>query len=144
MIDYDCIFCDIVDGRATSSKVYEDALCLAFMDIQPINTGQVLIIPKVHASSLSDLDDSTAGHMMKIAQNVSMALKKTDISCEGINLFLADGEAAMQEVFHVHLHVVPRFRVDGFGFKYGENNFVFRDRKDLDSAANKIRVALST
>lgn len=79
------------------------------MDIQPVNPGHVLIIPRAHAARLSELDDETGAHMFKIAMRISEALRRSGMKCEGINLFLVDGEAAFQEVFHVHLHVIPRF-----------------------------------
>ena len=95
----DCVFCGIIDGTVPSSRVYEDDICLAFMDIRPVNRGQVLVIPKVHAPNLADLDENTAGHMMKIARRISLAIRESDVPCEGINLILSDGEAAMQGFF---------------------------------------------
>jgi histidine triad (HIT) family protein len=80
--------------------------------------------------------------MFKIALRIVNALKKSGIRCEGINLFLSDGKAANQEIFHVHLHVVPRFTGDGFGIKYGANNFLEPPRKELERTAVKIRNAL--
>ena len=100
-----CIFCKIVDGNAQASKVCEDDTCLAFMDIQPVNPGHVLVIPKVHFEDLADLPADTGAHLFKVAQRVALSLPKTDIKIEGANLFLAHGEAAGQEIFHVHLHV---------------------------------------
>jgi histidine triad (HIT) family protein len=79
-----------------------------------------------------------AMHVFRMAQRLSEALRQTDLRCEGVNLFLADGEAAMQEIPHVHLHVFPRFRGDGFGLKFGEHYFHKPDRTQLDSAARKL------
>ena len=134
-----CVFCQIIEGTLPASIVYEDDLVLAFMDLNPVNTGHMLVIPKVHAPYLKDLDNETAGHMMKIAHKLAGALRDTDIPCEGVNLFLADGEAAMQEVFHAHLHIIPRFDGDGFGLKHGSKNFVTRNRQELDEVAEKIK-----
>ncbi len=139
MIESGCVFCDIAAGKSPASIVYRDDCCIAFMDIKPVNTGQVLVVPAKHAADLAELDNETAGEMMKIAQSVSAALRKSGLRCDGINLLLADGEAAMQEVFHVHLIVIPRFAGDGFGLTYGPDNFVRQDRAALDDAANKIR-----
>jgi histidine triad (HIT) family protein len=66
------------------------------------------------------------------------ALRESGIRCEGVNLFLADGEVAGQEVFHVHLHVIPRFSGDGFSFKFDDSYFVLPDRGELDEVARKI------
>ena len=97
---------------------------IAFMDIQPVNPRQVLVVSIRHAAYLSDLDGSTGGRMFQVAQKVAAALRASGIRCEGVDFFLADGVVAMQEVFHTHLHVIPRFERDGFGPKYGERNFL--------------------
>src|SRR5215212_4114715 len=110
----DCIFCAIVAGSAPASIVYDDADLLAFLDIRPVTSGHLLIIPKRHAPFLADLDDATGARMFTIAMRLAQALRDSGLRCEGINLFLADGEAAFQEVVHTHLHVFPRFVGDTF------------------------------
>lgn len=137
-----CIFCKIVNGNAPSSKVYEDEVCLAFMDIQPVNPGHILVVPKMHFEDLSDLPAKTGGHLFQVAQRISLSLLKTDVKCEGIDLFLAHGEAAGQEVFHVHLHVIPRFTDDGFGFRFSPNYTNLPDRHELDAIALQIKQQL--
>ena len=76
--------------------------------------------------------------MFKIAMKLSESLRNSGIRCEGVNLFLADGEVAGQEVFHVHLHVIPRFSGDGFGFKFDDSYWVLPERAELDDVAEKI------
>jgi len=66
------------------------------------------------------------------------------VECEGVNLFLADREAAFQDIFHVHLHVIPRFKGDGFGLKFGPNYGFEPKRKELDETADKIRKAMES
>ena len=139
MTESSCVFCDIVVGKGPASIVYRDDCCMVFRDTKPVNTGQVLVVPLKHTADLADLDNETAGEMMRIAHNIAAALRKSGLRCDGINLLLADGEAAMQEVFHVHLIVIPRFKGDGFGLSYGPDNFVRQDRAALDDAAAKIR-----
>lgn len=134
-----CIFCNIVNRDAPSSIVYSDDKVLAFMDNQPINPGHVLVIPKVHASQLSELNENTGGEIFKVAMRVSRGLRRSDLKCEGINLLLADGEAACQEVFHVHLHVIPRFRGDGFGVRFGPHYGLRPDKEELDRIALSIK-----
>jgi histidine triad (HIT) family protein len=112
------------------------------MDIQPVNEGHVLVIPKAHAAQLSELNAETGGHIFKVAMHIADALRHSGIECEGINLFLADGEAAFQEVFHVHLHVIPRFKGDSFGLKFGPDYGFRPDRKELDAVAKKIRTTM--
>ena len=137
-----CIFCQIVEGILPSSKVYEDKICLAFMDIQPVNSGHVLVIPKAHYKDLTDLPASVGAHLFQVAQRIVASLPKTEIKIEGADLFLAHGEAAGQEVFHVHLHVIPRFTGDGFGFRFGPNYVNLPERQELDSIAVQIKQQL--
>ena len=134
-----CIFCQIVMGNAPSSRVYEDEICLAFMDIQPVNPGHVLVIPKSHSRDLTDLPADIGGHLFQVAQRIALSLPDADVKSEGVDLFLAHGEAAGQEVFHVHLHVIPRYEGDGFGFKFGPNYRILPDRHGLDVIASQIQ-----
>ncbi len=139
----DCIFCRILAGRADASVVWRDEHGTAFMDIQPVNPGHVLIVPNVHAAQLADLDEETAAHLMRIGHRLTAALRASGLRCEGVNLFLADGEAAMQEIFHVHLHVFPRFAGDGFGLRFGPHYRERPGRAALEEAAERIRDALA-
>ncbi|MEZ4651025.1 MAG: HIT family protein [Candidatus Eisenbacteria bacterium] len=138
----DCIFCRILVGDAPGTFVYRDEICAALMDIQPVNPGHVLVIPIEHASYLADLDEEIAGRLMRIGHRLSGALRRSGLRCEGTNMFLADGEAAMQDVFHVHLHVFPRFRGDGFGLRLGPEYENKPTREALEDAGQRVRVAL--
>jgi len=137
-----CIFCQIIEGESASSKVYEDEACLAFMDIQPVNPGHILVIPKMHFEDLSDLPPKTGAHLFQVAQRIALSLPRTDLKCEGIDLFLAHGEAAGQEIFHVHLHIIPRFAGDEFGFRFGPNYANLPERSELDVVAAQIKQQL--
>ena len=110
----DCVFCTIVAGSAPASIVYDDADLLAFLTIGPVTPGHLLVIPKRHAPTLADLDEATGARMFAVAMRLARALRASGLHCEGISLFLADGEAAFQEVFHTHLHLFPRFAGDSF------------------------------
>ena len=101
----ECIFCDIISGRARSSRVYEDDRVLAFLDIQPVTPGHTLVIPKSHVTYLRDLDAASAATIFGVAHRLAVSLRQSGLRCDGINLFLADGAAAGQEVFHTHIHV---------------------------------------
>lgn len=133
-----CIYCRIVAGEVPASVVYEDDHAIAFLDIQPITPGHILVIPKSHTESLIDLSREDAGHMIRVGQMIDKALRQSDLLCEGVNLFLADGKAAGQDVGHVHLHVFPRY--EGDGFKIGFNGALNKppSRKQLDENAKKI------
>lgn len=137
-----CIFCQIVEGALPSSKVYEDEICLAFMDIQPVNPGHVLVIPKAHFEDLADLSADVGSHLFQVAQRIVLTLPKSSIKVEGADLFLAHGEAAGQEIFHVHLHVIPRFTGDDFGFRFSSNYMNLPERQELDSIAAQIKQEL--
>ena len=134
----DCIFCAIVAGSAPASVVYEDADLLAFMDSRPVPPGHLLIIPKRHAPLLADLDEATGARMFNVAMRLARALRVSGLRCEGINLFLADGEAAFQEVFHAHLHVFPRFAGDTF--RIDADWSIPPSRTELDHVATRIRL----
>lgn len=133
-----CIFCRIAAGELPASVVYEDEHAMAFLDIQPINPGHVLVIPKKHAKLLVDLPPEDAGHMMRVAQIVDRALRASELRCEGVNFFLADGRVAGQDVDHVHLHIFPRFDDDGFSLDIDEEMRKPPGRAQLDESAKMI------
>ena len=134
----DCEFCDIIAGRGPASVVHSDESVLVLLDIRPLNTGHLLVIPRAHASYLADLDPAVGGHVFAVAQRMAAALRRSGVPCEGVNLFLADGEAAFQEVFHVHLHVIPRTVGDGFRIKARWRR---PSRAELDATAERVRAA---
>ena len=142
MILPSCVFCEIVRGTAESSIVCADDAVVAFMDIQPVNEGHILVVPRAHAAQLSELDVETGAQLFRMAMRVSAAIRQSGVRCEGVNLFLADGEAAGQEVFHVHLHLIPRFRGDGFGFRFGPEYGILPGRARLDALALAVREVL--
>src|SRR4051812_6695430 len=136
----DCIFCQIIAGALPTSVVYRDDLALAFMDINPVTPGHLLVVPLKHIANLSDMDEETGAHLFRVAMRLQEAIRRSGIKCEGINLFLADGEAAGQEVFHVHLHIFPRY--EGDKFRVEADWSVKPPRSDLDELAKKINAAL--
>jgi len=137
-----CTFCKILSKEYQSSEIYRDDKVAAFLDIQPVNSGHVLVIPIEHSPYLEDLNPDTGAHIFKVAQKISKAIRKSGIKCEAINMLLADGEEAGQEVWHTHLHLFPRFSNDGFGFKFSNEYFNKPDRNELDQVAEKIREQL--
>jgi histidine triad (HIT) family protein len=137
----DCVFCDIVADRVPASAIHADDLSLAIMTLGPVNPGHVLILPKRHAVALADLDEATGAHLFTVAMRVAAAIRRSGLRCEGINLFLADGAAAGQEVDHVHLHVFPRFVGDPFVLDADWSRKP--SREELDETARRIRAALA-
>jgi len=136
-----CVFCGIANGLEPASVVYDDDLVMAFMDTNPVTTGHVLIIPKLHHPSLSSVPAATGSRVFVAAQAVAAAIRRSGLRCAGINLFVADGQAAFQEVFHFHLHVFPRFAGDSFRIQADWS--VHPMREELDRTAELIRVAMN-
>jgi len=137
--EMDCVFCRIIAGELPASIVFRDDAAIAFMDINPVTAGHLLVVPLRHFAHLSDMDEETGAHLFRVAMRLQDAIRSSGIRCEGINYFLADGEAAGQEVFHVHLHVFPRYKDDGFGIEADWS--VKPSSAELDDLAGRIRVA---
>lgn len=134
----DCLFCRIVARDAEASILFEDERVTAFCDLFPVNPGHVLVVANRHAVGLEDLDPEDGCRMFEVGQRVAKALRRSGLRCEGVNLFLADGAAALQEVFHVHLHVIPRFTGDRFRLSSGQSRRPTA-RHELDAVAETLR-----
>ena len=134
----DCVFCRIIAGEEAASVVHEDERTITFMDIQPIVRGHMLVAPRAHAAQLAELDPEDGAQLFRVGQRAASALRASSLRCEGVNFFVADGEAAGQDVFHVHLHVIPRFAADGFGLRFPDD-WSIRPRGELDEAAALLR-----
>ena len=137
-----CEFCEIVAGRSPASIVYRDDHCIAFMDLRPVTAGHLLVAPIEHATHLADLDPGDGKALFAVAQRLAAAIRHSDLKPRGINLHLADGETAGQEIFHIHLHVIPRYRGDGFGLQLPAGYGPHADRERLDRDAAAITQAL--
>lgn len=135
----DCIFCQIVAGEAPASFVHRDDLVSAFLDIRPVTPGHLLVIPNEHVVFTHDLPDATADGVFAVARRLARTLRSTDdVRADGVDLFVADGEAAGQEVFHAHLHVIPRFHGDGFEIDAAAWRDPAPTREQLDALASAI------
>jgi histidine triad (HIT) family protein len=135
-----CIFCAIVAGQAEASVVYEDDTAMVFMALHPVVPGHILVVPRDHAVGLEDLDDVTSAHVWSVGHDMSRAVRRSDLRCEGINVLLCDGAVAFQTVFHFHLHVIPRYAGDGWTILPDE---VERERSLLDREAQAIKDAIA-
>jgi len=111
-----CIFCKIAEKKEFAAILYEDEDIMAFMDIKPINEGHALVIPKKHAVLVEELDEDLFLKLFPIARKIAYRIKEKILETTAINYFIADGKDAGQEVFHVHLHIIPRKPNDGFKF----------------------------
>ncbi len=108
----DCIFCQIVDGEIPSRTVFEDDVSMAFLDANPLAPGHTLVIPKRHHETLDDVPEDTAAHLFGVLHRLTPAVEHA-VDADGSNVAFNNGEAAGQEVPHVHAHVIPRFHDDG-------------------------------
>lgn len=135
----DTLFAKIIAREIPAHIVYEDEFVLAFLDINPINLGHTLIVPKNQFKNIFDGDSQTLGHMMVIAQKIARALVSLKLA-EGVNIIMNNGAEASQEVWHAHLHVIPR--------KAGDHSFsspkhVTLQNGDLDTTKAQLITALS-
>lgn len=103
------IFTKIINGEIPADIVYEDDIVLAFLDINPVNKGHTLVVPKHAFENIFDADIAALGHMMAVAQKIAHALVAT-VGATGVNLHMNNGADAGQEVPHAHLHIIPRFK----------------------------------
>lgn len=106
-----CIFCKIISGDIPSSALYEDEDYKAIMDISPASRGHVIILSKKHFANLFDLEDDVARKLLLVAKRIALAMKE-ELKCDGINFLQNNGEAAGQSVFHIHFHLIPRYKGD--------------------------------
>lgn len=106
------IFSKIIAKEVPADIIYEDDFVLAFLDINPIQPGHTLVIPKTPSTDGLSCSKEDLARIIAVGQDIGLALKEV-VACEGINFIMNNGEAAGQEVFHTHLHVIPRFSDDG-------------------------------
>ena len=108
----DCIFCRIISGEIPAVTVYEDDKVCAFMDINPLNDGHLLIIPKAHAATIDEIGAEDFEAVMSATYKLAGAVKKA-LNPDGMNVMQLNGKAANQVVGHLHVHIVPRWSGDG-------------------------------
>ncbi len=119
-----CIFCKIAKKEITSEIIAETKLFLAFLDINPINKGHALIIPKKHTKNISEMQEPELSNILKFTQEVAKKIKET-LNCDGYNIGMNTDLAAGQTIFHTHIHIIPRYANDNLKSwphkKYEEN-----------------------
>jgi histidine triad (HIT) family protein len=124
-----------VSKKAPASIVYEDQAVIAFLDIRPLNLGHTQVIPKAHYADIFDIPQEQLGQVHAIAKHVAPAVKKASDG-DGISIIQQNGKAAGQDIFHLHVHVVPRFEGQKLP-RFSELQMV--ERPKLDEMAKKIK-----
>lgn len=132
----ECIFCKIVEGKIPCYKVYEDGNILAFLDINPINKGHTLVVPKKHYTLFTDMPENVTTELFIAVKNISNAVLD-GVEANGFNIMVSNNAAAGQVIPHVHIHIIPRFKNDGLKhwpgkrYKTGEVEQVLKSIKAL-------------
>lgn len=134
----DDLFLKIIAGDIPSARIYEDDMVVVFLDIHPNNKGHALVVPREKFQNIFDGNPEILAHMMKVAQKVAAAQKRA-LLCDGVNLVMNNERAAGQEIFHAHLHVIPRFTNDGV---FGPHTHTAYTPEEITVFAEKIKNAI--
>jgi histidine triad (HIT) family protein len=136
-----CTFCDLIQGSAEVSVCHEDADSIAFMDIQPVNAGHVLVVPRAHYNSLLDVPPELGLHLFRVTMRLANAIRKVTGS-EDMNIVVNSGAAAGQDEPHYHVHIIPRRPDDGFAIDLPFGGSQMPDRTVLDAVAVQLIAAM--
>jgi len=136
-----CTFCNLIRGAAEVSLCHEDSDAMAFMDIQPVNNGHVLVVQREHYESLLEVPEELGMHLFKVTMQLANAVRRVS-GCDDLNLVVSSGEAAGQDEPHFHVHIIPRREADGFDIPLPFNGSAMPDRTVLDAYAARIIAAL--
>jgi len=131
------LFLKIIKGELPSEKIYEDDKTYAFLDINPTNPGHTLVVPKNYSENIYDIKEEDWIAVMKTARLLAPKIKKA-LNADGVNIIMNNDESAGQLVFHSHIHIVPRYKTDGFkhwrGIPYKEG--------EIEKVGEKIRLSI--
>lgn len=125
-----CLFCKIINGELPSTKVYEDENIIGILDINPVNIGHTLVIPKNHFATLHDIPDTILTPLIQAVQRLADALKLA-VAADGINIEMNNGEAAGQIIHHAHIHIIPRHTNDGFKHWKGARGYIDGEMREI-------------
>lgn len=117
----DCIFCKLANGEIPTNSIYEDDDFKVILDLSPASRGHSIILPKTHADNLYELPEDYCSRIMGVAKKCATAMKNT-LGCDGLNVLQNNGKAAGQTVFHLHVHLVPRYKDDTVQIKWAQND----------------------
>jgi histidine triad (HIT) family protein len=120
--DTNCVFCRIVSGEIPSARVLETSFAVAFLDIQPLNPGHTLIVPRSHHPQLSDLPEEIATHVGSLLPQLCRAVKSAT-GAAGLNVVVNNGQVAGQTIDHCHWHIIPRFVGDPIHWPWTQGRY---------------------
>ncbi len=135
-----CIFCNIIDGEIPAVKVLDEALVLAFMDINPSSKGHMLVVPKKHAENIFEIPESDLAVVIKAVKRCANAVKEA-LKAEGITVLQLNGKASDQIIPHFHVHIIPRWENDGLSVSSWEMKK--GDMEEIKDIARKVKEHLS-
>lgn len=136
-----CLFCQIAQGERPSHTIFAGDGVMAFLDIFPCAPGHTLVIPRQHYTTLSDMPPEEVGRLFQAAAMVAAKVQGA-LGAAGFNLGINNGKAAGQEVFHVHIHIIPRYSDDGGGSMKSVAHF--KGKETLEQIAAKLRPAFAS
>jgi histidine triad (HIT) family protein len=136
-----CTFCNLIHGAAEVSICHEDADAIAFMDIQPVNNGHVLVVPREHHESILEIPEELGAHLFRITMRLAGAVRKV-ADTDALNIVINSGAEAGQDEPHYHIHIIPRRAGDGFDIPLPFDGSEMPDRTVLDAYAAQIIAAL--
>lgn len=131
-----CIFCEIIKGNIPCYKVYEDDICVAFLDISQATIGHTLVLPKEHVENIFELNEETASHLGKIIALLAKNLKEK-LNISDLNVLNNNGEKAGQTVKHLHFHLIPRYTNDDLDISFNSNEL---SKEEFNELLNKIKL----
>jgi len=132
-----CIFCDLIRGAGEVSICYEDSVAIAFLDIQPVNPGHVLVVPREHYEVLQDIPKDVGAHLYLVAAKLIPRVQPASGATD-MNIVVNSGAAAGQNVMHYHIHLIPRREGDGFDVPLPFPGSPMPNRQQLDGMAARI------
>lgn len=134
IFDEECIFCKLAGGQIPTNSIYEDDDFKVVMDLSPASKGHCIILPKTHAKNLLELPDEYCQKILLVAKKCCKVLKEV-LHCDGINVLQNNGKVAGQTIFHLHIHLIPRYEGDNVHIKWVEH----KEESNFEELAAEIR-----
>ena len=130
-----CIFCEIIKGNIPSYKIYEDDVCIAFLDISQATIGHTLIVPKEHIPNIFSLNEKTAAHLFAVANKIAKKISQ-ELNIKDMNILNNNGKLAGQTVEHFHIHLLPRYENDKLKIEFSDNELT---KDQFNELLNKLK-----